>query len=88
MIKNPNFEIISISDDHMAIPIGKEAIDFHGVISLSEASAFLLGKMTHSVSKEDLLNLLLEEYNLDEKTAKEDIDSIIDKFIALKLVII
>ena len=87
MIKNKNFEIVSISDEHMAIPVGDEATSFHGVIALSESAAFLLEKMEKPLSVEELVDILLEEYEIDRVTAQKDVDSIIRKFVELNLVL-
>ena len=88
MLKNPDFEIVNISNEYMAIPLGEEVSSFHGVVSLSEATAYLLGKMTHPVSRDDLIELLLDEYDIDRDVAEKDIDLILNKLIELKVVLV
>ena len=77
MIKHPAFEIIQVSDDHIAIPLGDEAMSFKGVVALSEETAYLLNKMDTPRSKEDLVSILMDEYDVDLSTAKEDVDKIV-----------
>ena len=87
MIKNPNFEIVRLAEECMAVPVGDETTTFHGVVALSEAAAFLLEKMTEPQTTEDLVNKLLEQYDVDLFTAKEDVLSIINTFKELNLVL-
>lgn len=50
MIRNPNFEIVRLDDECMAVPVGDEATSFHGVVALSEPAAFLLEQMTEPLA--------------------------------------
>ena len=68
------FELISIADEHLAIPIGKEAVSFKGTVALSEAAFFLLKNMKTDKTQEELLKLLISEYDIDPTIAKKDID--------------
>lgn len=87
MIKNKDFEIVSVADEHMAVPVGEEAASFHGVITLNEAAAFLLNKMEQSYTIEQLIQILQEEYDVDSVTAEKDINELLNKLIEMKLVI-
>lgn len=87
MLRNKNYEITKIGDEYMAVPIGEEAISFHGVVTLSEPSAFLLNQLTEPRSKAELFDLLLEEYEVDSDLAKTELNEIIKTFIELKLVL-
>lgn len=87
MIRNKNFELVCIADDHMAVPVGDEAADFHGVVALNEAAAFLLNKLDQSRSEKELVELLQEEYDVDSSVAEKDVHDILAKFIDMQLVI-
>lgn len=87
MIRNPNFEIVRLDDECMAVPVGDEATSFHGVVALSEPAAFLLEQMTEPLATEDLVNKLLEQYEVDHAVAEEDVRSIINKFKELNLIL-
>ena len=80
VIRNTNFELIKIADENLAIPIGDEATKFHGVVTLSEPAAFLLNILNRPQSVEDLVENLINEYEVDEVTAERDIKSIITIF--------
>ncbi|MBR5345736.1 MAG: PqqD family protein [Clostridia bacterium] len=76
LVRNENFEIVNLSDEYMAIPVGEEATAFHGVVSLSEPVAFLLGLLDKPLSKDDILEKMLNEYAVEESTMKNDLDAI------------
>lgn len=86
MIISTNYRIVEVADEYMAVPIGSEASNFHGVIALSEAAAFLLRKMNISRSRNDLKEFLLEEYDVEETVAEKDIDRVIKEFLEYGLI--
>ena len=87
MVKNPNFEIVRLADEWMAVPVGDEASSFHGVVALSEAAAFLLNLLKEPRKEEELLNILLEQYEVDRATAEADMQSAIKMFREMKLIL-
>ena len=86
MILNSSFEIVDIVDEHIAVPIGEKAHSFSGVIALTEAACFLLKNMSQPKTKEDLLNLLLAEFDVDRSIAEKDIDEFIQSSLELSLI--
>lgn len=74
---NTSFELVKVADEYMAVPTGKKADDFHGIIVLSEPAYFLLSNMKEHKTKEDLVTLIIDEYEIDAATAQEDIDGIL-----------
>lgn len=87
MIRNNAFEIVKIADEYLAVPVGEEAISSHCVVSLSEPASFLLNQMTGSLTKEELLDLLLKEYEVDRTIVETELDAIMKTFTELKLVL-
>lgn len=87
MTRNMNFEIVDVSDEYIAVPIGEEAISFHGVVVLSEPAAYLLKHMSERSSTTDLVNLLVNEYDITRSTAEQDVNEIIQKFKVLNLIL-
>ena len=87
MIRNRDFEITKIADEYMAVPVGEEAISFHGVVTLSEPAAFVLKLLDEPQTKEGLVDQLLEEYEVDRASAEADLTAILQTFIELKLVL-
>ena len=72
------FEIKEIADSFVAIPTQDNVVDFSSIIMLNETSAFLWLKLEDDMTEDELVSALLEEYDVDKKTACEDIS----KFVA------
>lgn len=87
MIKNPEFEIIEISGEYMAIPVGEMALNFRGIVTLNNASAFLLKKMETQKSKQDLVRILCDVFIVDETRAFQDVQVFIDKLLSIGVIL-
>lgn len=72
------FVLRKIGPQTVAVPIGKRTGEIHGVISLSESGALLWEKLTEGTEKEELISLLLENYEIDRTTASRDLEDFID----------
>lgn len=86
LVKKPGFELIDIAGEHMAVPVGEEAVSFKGVVALSEAASFLLKNMQEPKSKEELAALLTQEYDVDMATAKADIEKLIKNLLDMGVI--
>lgn len=73
------FEIKEIADNYVAIPTQDNIVDFSSIIMLNETSAFLWLKLENDLTEDELLSALLAEYDVDEKTAKEDVSKFISE---------
>lgn len=85
MKTNKEFEIVEIAGEYMAVPVGSLSKDFHGVVALTEASAFLLRHMD-AKNKGELIQLLLDEYDIDKDTIERDLDAVIQKMLDIGLI--
>ena len=65
----------SVAGKEIVIAVGAASVDFNGLISLNETGAFLWKLLENGAEYDELLAKLLEEYDTDEATAKEGIDS-------------
>lgn len=78
MIIEKEFVLREIAGDYILVPVGNTALDFNGLITVNELGAFLWQKLQKDVSVEDLMEEVLKEYEVDETTAREDIEEFID----------
>jgi hypothetical protein len=69
------FVMRRISDVHILAPAGEANIDLNGVITMNDSASFLFKQLQSEITKEALLSQLLDEYDVDAETAKEDIDA-------------
>ena len=61
------------------IPMGDSNNHFNGIITINELGKFIWENLESSKDEEDLLHKILEEYEVEEKEAKEDLDEFLDK---------
>lgn len=68
----------NIAGSEIVVPVGKTAKEFNGMITLNGTGAFLWDCFSNDITKEDALRMLLEEYDVDEKTAREGVESFVN----------
>jgi len=76
------YTIRTIASEIIVVPTGEEAIRFNGIITLNKTSKFLFEALSQSQSKESLVKLLLNQYDVTEDLAKKDVEDflgILDK---------
>ena len=67
------FILREIAGDYVIIPTGKTVLTFNGLITVNEVGADLWKMLQSDVTFEDLTKGILDIYDVDEETAKEDI---------------
>lgn len=77
-IKN-GFVLKSIAGENIVMPAGDNISTFDGAIVLNEVAAFIWNKMGESVSRNELLELILSEFDVDKEKAAADLDALILK---------
>ena len=76
-----DFVLREIAGDYVIIPTGKTVLTFNGLITVNEVGADLWKMLRSEVSFDDLLKGILETYDVDEETAREDIQEFLDTLI-------
>ena len=71
------FILREIAGDYLLVPVGKAASEFNGMININETGAFLFKLLQEDVSIEQLVEALCQEYEVDQRQAKEDVDSFV-----------
>lgn len=66
-----DFKLQKMMDEFMVLPTGDNINTFNGAVVLNEVSAFIFEQLEKGVSREDLLNLLLGEYDYDTEDLTE-----------------
>lgn len=72
------FVLREIAGDYVIIPTGKTALTFNGLITVNEVGAELWKMLQSDVTFEDLTQGILDIYDVDEETVKEDIREFLD----------
>lgn len=75
------FVLREIAGDYVIIPTGRTVLSFNGLITVNEIGAFLWNHLQENVTIEELVNYVLDEYEVDEETAREDILEFLDTLV-------
>ncbi|MBQ6750573.1 MAG: PqqD family protein [Bacteroidaceae bacterium] len=72
------FELRKVCDENIIISHGVENINFTKVITLNDSAATLWNKvMDKDFTEEELVNILLDEYEVDKETAAKDVKTLV-----------
>lgn len=67
-----------VGNEFVVMSIDTKLVNLNGMISLNESGAFLFEKLKEEIQEEDLLKVFLDEYEIDEATAKKDLETFIN----------
>ena len=68
-----------IAGESFLVPVGKSVYDSNGLFSLTEVGGFLWDLLPQAETPAELLKAVLEEYDVDEATARADIAAFLEK---------
>lgn len=68
-----------VAGNSVVVAVGKATLDFNGLITLNSTGTFLWKLLEQETSEEALVIAMLDDYEIDESTARIDIASFIDK---------
>ncbi len=76
------FTLRTMLGENIVVGEGLAQVNFNKLITLNETAAFLWKEVTgKSFSNEDLVQLLLDNYEVEEERASEDVDKLIATWI-------
>ncbi len=79
MRRNREFVICEAADEYIIIPTGNAALRFHHLITVSEVGAFLWQLLENDQTEESLLQNVMRTYEVNEKTARQDIADFLER---------
>lgn len=59
-----------IAGCYVVVPVGERVIDFKGIMTLNDTGNFIWKCLSDEITYSQLLTLILEEYEIDEATAR------------------
>ncbi|WP_294387016.1 PqqD family protein [uncultured Ruminococcus sp.] len=74
-----DFALRKVADSYVVVPVNSLTLDFNGVINLNETGAFLFEQLQIGIEKEELVEKMLDEYDVTREKASADIDLFINK---------
>ena len=62
----------------MGVPVGDSAKLFHGMMQLNEVGYDIVSLMTEEISREEILEKVLEMYDIDRDSALVHVNNVIE----------
>lgn len=62
-----------VAGQWVVVPLGERVVEFNGIMTLSESGALLWRNMVNEILEEDLVQIVLNEYIVDEESARVDV---------------
>lgn len=76
-----DFILREIAGDYIIIPTGTTALEFNGLITVNEVGVALWEMLQAEVTLDDLVKGILDEYDVSEEIAREDIQEFLEELI-------
>lgn len=77
MKAKPGFVLRNVVDEYILMPTGDNIGKFNGTVLLNAVSAFVWEKLQTPISREELLQAILEEFEVGKAVAAADLDALL-----------
>ena len=84
---NKNFILRNIAGESILVATGSATQDFNGMITLNEVATFILENIDECEREEVLVEKVLEEFEIDEETARSDVREFLNQAIKFGIVV-
>jgi hypothetical protein len=72
-----NLVLRQVADTWIVLPVSSATVNMDGVLNLNESGVLLWKKLEQGAEREELVNILMAEYDVDRETASKDVDEFI-----------
>lgn len=72
-----DFVLREIAGEYILIPTGSTTQEFNGLITINDVAAFVWKNIESTESIEELVSMVLEEYDVEEEIARNDISEFV-----------
>ena len=84
---NKDFILRNIAGESILVATGSATQYFNGMITLNEVATFILENIDECETEEVLVEKVLEEFEIDEETAKNDVREFLDQAIKFGIIL-
>lgn len=78
MKRKDEFVMRKVGEHWVIVAVGEESKKFNGMIRVNESGAFLFRQLEQEMTKEELAQALMKEYEIDEETAIKGVEKFLD----------
>ena len=76
-----DFVLREIAGDYIIIPTGSTVLEFNGLVTVNEVGVTLWNMLQEEVTMDELVQGILNEYDVEEEVARNDIQEFLAKLI-------
>ena len=87
MRRNTNSILREIAGENILVATGKAAEVFNGMITLNEVESFIWNNIDECNTVDKLISSILDEFEIDEETARKDVESFTNELIEMGIVV-
>ena len=87
MKTNKNFILRNIAGDNILVATGEAAQSFNGMITMNEVASFIWSNIDECNTVDKLISSILDEFEIDEETARKDVGSFTNELIEMGIVV-
>ena len=62
-----------VGGDYILVPTGDSVFKFNGLFTLTESAAFIWQHLEQAQTEQDIVNMMLEEYDAEEEKVRNDV---------------
>ena len=84
---NKDFILRNIAGESILVATGSATQDFNGMITLNEVATFILENIDECETEEVVVEKVLEEFEIDEETARSDVREFLDQAIKFGIIL-
>ena len=67
------FILKSVANQYVVVPVGKEAVNFNGMLTLNKTAKLLYEALAVDKTIEELVSVLTDTYDISEEYARRDV---------------
>lgn len=86
MKTNPNFVLRKIAGENVLLPTGIATQKYNGLITLNSTAVFIWENINISKNKDELVDKVVEHFEIDKKTANEDVEGLLKEFLEKEMI--
>ena len=73
------FILRKVGEQNVVVAVGEASRSFNGIIRLNDSGRYLWEKLQSGTTEQELLQTMLNDFDIDESTASKDISAFIAK---------
>lgn len=87
MKRSPDFLVRQVAGKYVAVPLGKAASAFNGMLTLNATGVFLWELLEQEKTAEELVESICEKYDVSPEQALADVNAFTEKLISVGAII-